>query len=176
LAMEAGNGRVEIVSRRAPHARLGKGPALNAGLRVVSADVAARGLDPSRVIVGVMDADGRLSVGAVDHIVTLFDEDPGLGGIQLAVRIRNRDRIITRIQDFEFWGLSAVTQMGRKKTGTVGLGGNGQFSRLSALQSLPGEPWSDSLTEDLDLGISLLVAGWKLSTTSEASVDQEGVD
>src|SRR5207245_709354 len=33
-----------------------------------------------------------------------------------------------------------------------------------------------SLTEDLALGWSLLVAGWKRSTTSEASVDQEGVD
>ena len=175
LARAAGGERVRIVRRRLPDARRGKGQALNAGLRVVEKEVAERGLDASRVIVGVVDADGRLSVGATERIAAVFDADPGLGAVQLAVRIRNRDRLLTRFQDFEFWAISAVLQMGRKSTGSVGLGGNGQFSRLSALQSLDGDPWSESLTEDLDLGISLLIAGWRLSTTTDASVDQQAL-
>ena len=49
-----------------------------------------------------------------------------------------------------------MTQYGRIRTGTVSLGGNGQFTRLSALLEIGEQPWNASLTEDLDLTISLL--------------------
>lgn len=62
------------------------------------------------------------------------------------------------------------------KTGTVSLGGNGQFTRLAALRHLGDKPWSASLTEDLDLAISLLTEGWILETTPLASVDQQAVE
>ncbi len=175
-ARAAAAGRVLVVERRLPKARLGKGPALNSGFRAVVRDSRRRGLNPDRVLVVVMDADGRLSVGATAHVAAMFAAEPHLGGVQLAVRIRNRDRVLTRMQDLEFWGLSALTQLGRNRFGTVGLGGNGQFSRLSALLSIGRDPWSAALTEDLDLGISLRVAGWSLRTTPDASVDQEGLD
>jgi cellulose synthase/poly-beta-1,6-N-acetylglucosamine synthase-like glycosyltransferase len=139
------------------------------------ADVAARGLDTDRVLVVVMDADGRLSNGAIDEVVPLFD-DPDVGGVQLAVRIRNRtDNFLLRFQDHQFWTLSSLTQFGRMVTGTVSLGGNGQFTRLRALVGLDGEPWSPSLTEDLDLTIRLALAGWRLTSTPRAAVDQQGV-
>lgn len=174
IAEQAGGGRLELVRRTMPEARQGKGEALNAGFVHLLADVRRRGLDPEHVLVCVMDADGRLSSGAVAAVEGLFD-DAEVGGAQLAVRIRNRTSLLTTMQDFEFWGVSAIAQIGRIRTGTVSLGGNGQFTRLSALLRLDRPPWSSSLTEDLDLTISLLLDGWRLTSSVEASVEQEAV-
>lgn len=164
-----------ILTRSGEHSRQGKGSALNAAFPMVVEDVAARGIDPSDVIVAVMDADGRLSPGAVDAALLQFD-DSRVGGVQLIVRIRNRDKLIAQFQDIEFWMISALSQFARSISGTVSLGGNGQFTRLNALQQLRGEPWSRSLTEDLDLGLRLIAAGWRVTTTTRAFVDQQAVD
>ena len=169
------SGRLVVHQRRLPDARHGKGAALNAGFRVLVEDATQRGLDPSKVIVGVMDADGRLSRGGATAPLRHF-EASDVGGVQLIVRIRNRSKLITQFQDVEFWAISAVSQFARSVTGTVSLGGNGQFTRLSALQSLSGEPWSESLTEDLDLGLRLAGAGWRVMTTTRAFVDQQGCE
>jgi 1,2-diacylglycerol 3-beta-glucosyltransferase len=174
-ARAAGDQSALVLRRSLPFARQGKGAALNEGVKRVRELVSARGQNPERVIVVVMDADGRLSDGAFAHVLALF-ENPRVGGAQLAVRIRNRNsNFLTRFQDFQFWSMSALTQIGRKRSGTVSLGGNGQFTRLSALDQLGEEPWSTSLTEDLDLAVSLLLKGWELDTTPEASVDQQAI-
>lgn len=175
VALAAGGERAVVVRRELPAARLGKGPALNAGFAELLRLVHARGQDPSQVVVGVMDADGRLSEGALSVVLPLFD-DPTVGGAQLAVRIRNRINWVTRFQNFQFWTMSALTQLGRIRTGTVSLGGNGQFTRLSALLELGHQPWNPSLTEDLDLTISLISRGWRSTSTPYASVDQQGVE
>jgi 1,2-diacylglycerol 3-beta-glucosyltransferase len=166
--------RVEVVSRSLPDARNGKGEALNAGFQRVRSIVATRQLDPSNVVLCVMDADGRLSDGAVDTVLPHF-EDPKVGGLQLPVRIRNATSTLTRYQDFEFWGVAAVPQIARASIGSTSLGGNGQFSRLSALLTIGDRPWSNSLTEDLDLAISMMSFGWKLTSTPSAHVSQQGV-
>jgi 1,2-diacylglycerol 3-beta-glucosyltransferase len=112
---------------------------------------------------------------AFEHVQPRFD-DPRVAGVQLAVRIRNRDRnFLTRFQDFQFWSMAAIAQFGRRKTGTVSLGGNGQFTRFSAIDGIGEKPWSDSLTEDLDLAVTLVTHGWDLETTPHASVDQQAV-
>lgn len=174
-ARRAGGRQALIVRRHLPAARQGKGMALNSGFRRLVHDVRRRGLDPDRVLVCVMDADGHLSPNTLGHVGKLFT-DPDVGGVQLAVRIRNREHLITEMQDLEFWGLSATSQFGRVNAGTVSLGGNGQFTRLSALLGLGHPPWSESLTEDLDLALTLLADGWKLTTTPHAWVDQQGVE
>lgn len=168
--------RVIVHRRTLPTARLGKGAALNDGLALVRRLVAERELDPNEVVVCVMDADGRLSEGTLAGIGVPF-ADPQVGGVQLPVRIRNRHgrNLLPKMQDLEFWALSATTQTGRMSTQTVSLGGNGQFSRLSALEGLGDEPWSDSLTEDLDLAVSLAEAGWRLTCLPSSYVDQQGV-
>ncbi|QEV16856.1 glycosyltransferase family 2 protein [Streptomyces alboniger] len=168
-------GEATVLRREPPDARQGKGEALNHGIRLIRERVAARGQDPAETIVCVMDADGRLSDRALRHILPLFD-DARVGGVQLGVRIRNRrGNFLTWFQDYQFWAMAAVTQFGRNLTSTVSLGGNGQFTRLTALDALGERPWSQSLTEDLDLAISLAVRGWRLRTTAHASVDQQGV-
>jgi cellulose synthase/poly-beta-1,6-N-acetylglucosamine synthase-like glycosyltransferase len=179
IALSAADGApgadVHVVRRELPDARQGKGEALNAGIVRIRELVAERGEDPASVIVCVMDADGRLSQGALEHVLPLFERS-AVGGVQLQVRIRNRDSFLTRFQDFEFWGVASVTQIGRTATGTVSLGGNAQFTRLRALDQAGERPWSDSLTEDLDLAITLALHGWELTTTPSASVDQQGVE
>lgn len=166
--------RLVVVGRRGAESRQGKGAALNAAFPVLLEHAGLRGLDPSEVIVAVMDADGHLSDSAVRVALELFD-DPGIGGVQLIVRIRDRRKLIAQFQDVEFWLISALSQLARSMSGTVSLGGNGQFTRLSALQGLGGDPWSQSLTEDLDLGLRLIARGWRITTTSHAYVDQQGV-
>jgi 1,2-diacylglycerol 3-beta-glucosyltransferase len=172
---DTGRTRLEVLTRHLPAARQGKGAALNFGFAHVAAQARARDLDPDRVIVVVMDADGWLSDGAMAEVLPCFDDDR-VAGVQLAVRIRNRsDNVLLQFQDHQFWTLSALTQFGRVGTGTVSLGGNGQFTRLAALAALGPAPWSESLTEDLDLAVSLAIRGWLLTSTPRASVDQQGV-
>ncbi|MFC5907162.1 glycosyltransferase [Streptacidiphilus monticola] len=175
LARAAGGDELVLLRRELPRARQGKGAALNAGLAVVRALAAERGQDPAQVIVCVMDADGRLSDGALARVLPHFD-DPRVGGLQLPVRIRNRTSMLLWYQDYCFWALAAVSQCGRARLRTASLGGNGQFSRLAALDGIGAEPWSPSLTEDLDLAITLAVRGWHLETEPAASVNQQGVD
>ncbi|MGI8625566.1 MAG: glycosyltransferase [Geodermatophilaceae bacterium] len=164
-----------VITRSGADSRCGKGAALNAAYPTVLEDVATRGLEPNNVIVAVMDADGRLSTGAADAALAMFT-DARVGGVQLIVRIRNRRKLIAQFQDIEFWMISALSQFARSISGTVSLGGNGQFTRLSALQQLTGETWSRSLTEDLDLGLRLIAAGWRVTTTTNGYVDQQAVD
>ena len=167
--------RLVVLSRTGTESRQGKGAALNAAYPFVLEHVRDRGLDPDDVIVGVMDADGRLSAHAVTAALALFT-DVRVGGVQLVVRIRDRRKLIGQFQDIEFWMISALSQFARSISGTVSLGGNGQFTRLRALQQLTGEPWSRSLTEDLDLGLRLIAGGWRITTTTQAYVDQQPVD
>src|SRR5579862_3592367 len=152
-----------VVRRELPQARQGKGPALNQGYEVLQTMSAClpEGFDPEHTVVCVMDADGRLSDGAIPAVLSRFD-NPRVGGVQLPVRIRNKRRFLGRMQDFEFWGMSAITQMARIRTRSVSLGGNGQFTRLAALMSVGTTPWSDALTEDLDLALELTLRGWEL--------------
>jgi 1,2-diacylglycerol 3-beta-glucosyltransferase len=167
--------RVMVHQRVLPQARQGKGPALNAGLARVRADAERLGLAEEQVIICIMDADGRLSRGTDKAVLPLF-ADPAVGGVQLAVRIRNRDEgLLPRMQDALFVGLSATFQLARVHCGTVSLGGNGQFTRLTALNAVGPEPWRRSLTEDLDLSIALSVKGWRITTTTAAFVSQQGV-
>ncbi|MFB9365508.1 glycosyltransferase family 2 protein [Kitasatospora sp. NPDC001664] len=167
--------RVLLHQRHLPNARRGKGAALNDGLRHLGSSGLLAGTDPEDVVVCVLDADGRLEPGAVDQADRFFD-DPATGAVQIGVRMYNReDRLLCRMQDMEFVVYTDVFQSGRRHIGSVGMGGNGQFMRLSALRSLGPEPWSDRLTEDLDLGIRLLAAGWRNEYCATAAVHQQAV-
>ena len=168
--------RVWLLRRTAPNARQGKGEALNAAIRqLVRSDLLA-GRDHHDVVVVVVDADGRLDPRAVAAVTPSF-EDPSIGAVQIGVRINNRfTSRLARMQDMEFVIYTNVFQRGRRHLGSVGMGGNGQFMRLSALLSLGPEPWSRSLTEDLDLGVRLLSQGWRNEFCSSVAVHQQGVE
>ncbi|MGH3804742.1 MAG: glycosyltransferase, partial [Pseudonocardiaceae bacterium] len=66
----------------------------------------------------------------------------------------------------------------RRYSRSVNIGGNGQLTRLSALVQIAGDeggPWRGSLLEDFELGLHLLIAGWRNAFTADAWVDQEAL-
>ncbi len=162
--------RVHLLRREPPDARQGKGAALNHAIAKLPGD-----LDPAETVVCLMDADGRLDPHALHTVLPCF-ADPEVCAVQVTVRIGNRaDSLLARLQDMEFVIFSRVFQRTRGRLGSAGLGGNGQFVRLSALHRLPGEPWSDGLTEDLELGIRLALDGGRVLSLTSVSVHQQGL-
>lgn len=164
--------RVELIQRRRPRAQIGKGDSLNMAYQHV---LASLDRPADKIVFGVVDADGRLDPNFIDVADRHF-ADPAVGGLQFSVSIMNRQaNLLTRLQDFEFLGFAPILLAAREHLGSVALGGNGQFARLSALQGLGSAPWTDSLTEDLDLGIRLLLGGSRVRFTTEARVNQQGL-
>ena len=165
---------LHVLRRDKPDARVGKAEALNAAYRMLGQLLPAA--DRERVIVCVVDADGRIAPDGPGHVAGHF-ADPGVGGVQSLVRIYNRETLLARMQDIEFSVYGHVYQAGRNRSGTAGMGGNGQFNRLSALDAIAvgGGPWRNRLTEDQDLGLRLLTAGWKSHQELRAVVEQQGV-
>ncbi|NLA54953.1 MAG: glycosyltransferase family 2 protein [Corynebacterium humireducens] len=167
--------RVHLLQRRLPNARKGKGQALNDAIRHIRAGGVIPFPDPATTIIVVVDADGRMDERSLEYVLPAFD-DPQLGGVQIGVRINNRHtNLLARFQDYEFVLYTQVFQRGRVRLGSTGLGGNGQFVRLSALMQLGDSPWTDSLTEDLDLGVRILLTGMNLSFCPDVAVHQQGL-
>ncbi|GII20973.1 glycosyltransferase family 2 protein [Planosporangium mesophilum] len=165
---------LHVLRRTLPEARKGKGEALNAAYRYIRQHTAAAGDDPGRVVVGVIDGDGRGSANMLAEVSRAL-ADPTVGAVQCRVRIHNRDRLLAAVQDLEFACIANASQLMRNSLGTVGLGGNGQFVRLSALELLGTAPWSKCLVEDLELGLRLHLAGVRVRYTSRAAVTQQGL-
>ncbi|MGH3492769.1 MAG: glycosyltransferase family 2 protein, partial [Sciscionella sp.] len=183
---------IHLVQRYRPHARTGKGDALNAAYRALKSWMGKHS-DTDRAVVVVVDADGRPAANCLDVCSArhLFG-DSSLGAVQVDVRMVNRDTpeagsvgwrkrfgmAMVRMQDLEFRTAIAAIQMSRGYTGTISMGGNGQFTRLAALDSIAGtggRPWRGSLLEDFELGVQLLTEGWKTGFTLDAWVEQEAL-
>jgi cellulose synthase/poly-beta-1,6-N-acetylglucosamine synthase-like glycosyltransferase len=175
IAESVDSDRVWVLRRTAPDARLGKGRALNAAFHHLMESSALGGWSRENVIVVIVDADGRISPNAT-HEAGIYFQDPKVGGVQIGVRMNNRkQRLLARMQDMEFVTFTEIYQRAREHVGSVGLGGNGQFARLTALASLGRDPWTDCLTEDLDLGVRMLCLGWRNEFSSRAYVSQQAV-
>ncbi len=165
--------RVRLLRRELPAARTGKGAALNAGLDQLMHEAGT--WPPEQVIVGIMDADGRLDTDAPERAAAYF-ADASVGAVQIGVRIANRgDSVLARLQDMEFVTYTDVFQSARDLWGVAGLGGNGQFVRLAAQLDLLPEVWTDGLTEDLEQGLRLICAGWKTRYCRDVAVHQQGL-
>jgi cellulose synthase/poly-beta-1,6-N-acetylglucosamine synthase-like glycosyltransferase len=188
---------VHVVTRRAPFARQGKGAALNAAWRQLTdwLPVHAPCVPAERVVVGVVDADGRL---APDALAVIAGDggfaDPSVGAVQIQVRMVNRGlsgpdrddaaartrfgRLLVTLQDLEFRTVIAGMQHLRHNLGSAGMGGNGQFSRLSTLNAVAaqaGTPWHGALLEDFELGLHVLLAGARNRYCDDTWVAQEGL-
>jgi len=183
--------RLHVVARRLPDARRGKGAALNAGWEALRASVPA-GTDTSRLIVGIVDADGRLDPRCLAMIAgPSFFGTSEVGAVQVKVRVsashdgtaddhqpRRLARLLVRLQDLEFACVIAAMQTLRRHVGTVGMGGNGQFTRLSVLEAIAAEhgtPWHGALLEDFELGLHVLLCGSRTEYCHDTWVDQEGL-
>ncbi len=173
LVESHGDLRVRLLRRELPDARRGKGAALNAGFHRVLQEAGDWPAD--KVLVGIMDADGRLDPQAPDRVADFF-ADADVGAVQIGVRISNRqDSVLARLQDMEFVTHTDVFQGARDVWGVAGLGGNGQFVRLAAYLDLAPAPWTDGLTEDLEQGLRLICAGWRIRYRRDVAVHQQGL-
>lgn len=169
--------RVHLLRRELPEARRGKGRALNAAYNVARAHVGAwfADLPPGRIVVGVTDADCEYRQGTVEAVVGVLSSGK-YAGVQVPVSIRGADRNLwLLLQDMEFMGFYHMTQRARNWLGNVGMGGNGQFIRLTALKDLGDAPWGDCLTEDIDIAMALVAKGHRLAFASAAGVVQQGL-
>lgn len=197
--------KVHLVSRRPPEAQQGKGAALNSGWRAIRVWLRRYQPrhDPVRVIVGVVDADGRLAPDALDVVAGAggFGDDR-VGAVQIQVRMVNRGpappappgpsgtagsalttrrgRLLVTLQDLEFRTVIAAMQTLRHRLGSAGMGGNGQFSRLQVLNDIAATdehatPWHGALLEDFELGLHVLLAGWANRYCDDTWVAQEGL-
>jgi cellulose synthase/poly-beta-1,6-N-acetylglucosamine synthase-like glycosyltransferase len=161
----------------------GKSTALNIGF----ADflLSWRGLEIKprhRWIIGVFDSDALPKSDMLKKVSFQFT-DLDVGGVQTLVRIKNsKTSFLAKLQDIEFLAFARVIQFARTNySGAVALGGNGQFVRASALDDVAlkeqEEYWSPaSLTEDLDIGVRLLIKKWKNVYIDTTSVSQEGTE
>ncbi len=170
--------RVWLLRREAPDARQGKGEALNHAYQVLRDGVLSGRFGdrtPDEIVVVVLDADGRVEHDVLDHTLPWF-ADPRIGAVQIGVRMYNADQgLLPRLQDMEFVTYLDIFQRARHRLGSSGLGGNGQFTRLSALMGLGDKPWTTCLTEDLDLGVRLLTMGWRNAFCPTTHVRQQAV-
>jgi 1,2-diacylglycerol 3-beta-glucosyltransferase len=159
---------LSVHRRDKPNAQVGKAAALNDAYRSLEGVE-----DREAAIVVIVDADGRLDPDAPRYAASHF-ADPNVGGVQSLVRIYNRQNLLTWLQDVEFAVYGHLFQAGRDHWGTAGMGGNGQFNRLLALDTIAeGEgPWQDRLTEDQDLGLRLIAAGWGGRTCAPPSTSR----
>ncbi|ORT57310.1 glycosyltransferase [Streptomyces sp. CB03238] len=171
--------RILLLRRVRPQARQGKGEALNAAYRHIRTELirtpAFTGYGRDDIVLVVVDADGRIRSDALSVVAPMF-RDPDIGAVQIAVRIHNAAAgLLARLQDVEFVTYTEIFQRARSRLGSAGLGGNGQFTRLSALEALGNAPWTRCLTEDLDLGVRLLSHGWRTRFTPHTQVWQQGL-
>lgn len=193
-AFEQSDPLVHLLPRKFPNARTGKGDALNYGYRAIDEHLPAHA-DRSRVLICIVDADGRPAPNMLEISAgpDCFADDY-VGSVQVEVRMSNRNdprplgsakgwknsvaRTLIRLQDMEFRGPISAMQMARRYSRTVSIGGNGQLSRLSALDAVAarfGEPWHGALLEDFELGLHLILLGWRNVYTTASWVDQEAL-
>jgi 1,2-diacylglycerol 3-beta-glucosyltransferase len=176
--------RVHLVSRYPPDAQQGKGPALNAAWAAISR-LLPPDADLDRIIVGVVDADGILDPACTAVLAgPSFFGRPEVGAVQIQVRVVNQDegasagtRTLIRMQDLEFSCVIAGMQMLRRHVGSTAMGGNGQFTRASALQRVTdtyGTPWATALLEDFELGLRVLLTGGRTEYCHDTFVVQQG--
>ena len=121
---------IHLVQRYRPQARTGKGDALNAAYRALKA-WQGRHAAPERTVVAVLDAGSPPLWNCLAVTAKQF-EHPRLGAVQIDVRTGSA-------------GQGWFRRLTARRTGPDSLSGNGQFIRLSALDSIAGpegRPWS----------------------------------
>ncbi len=125
-------------------------------------------------IIGVFDADAKVSPDLLKKVVPLFAK-PRVGAVQVRKAIANQsENFWTKGQAAEM-ALDSYVQQQRIAVGGIGeLRGNGQFVSRTALNSCGG--WNEeTITDDLDLTIRLHLDNWKVDLLSTPAVFEEGV-
>ncbi|MCX8095089.1 MAG: glycosyltransferase [Caldisericia bacterium] len=181
--------RLVLLDRISFNDKSGKGTVLNFGLSQILFSLRHNFLESlnldenfyekynyNNIIIGVFDADAIPHQNIFNRISDYF-KNFDIDAVQTMIRIYNRDNnLLSKMQDIEFLGFSQIIQKGRSILGSVGMGGNGQFTKLSSLLKLGDSPWGYTLTEDLELGLKFISYGMKLGYADDIITEQEGVE
>ena len=172
---EIQDSRLNVLRRIKPNAQKGKGTALNWAYYQISEQIQEAGIAPEDVLIAIIDADTKLDNNYFEKVNMAFNHDAKLTGLQSKVRVANL--IKDASQDLEFSEIINATQMFRTLTNTVAFGGNGQFCKLSTLQALNEDPWTDSLVEDFDLSTRLFLSDIEVKNAQfdDIYIEQTGI-
>jgi cellulose synthase/poly-beta-1,6-N-acetylglucosamine synthase-like glycosyltransferase/peptidoglycan/xylan/chitin deacetylase (PgdA/CDA1 family) len=135
---------------------IGKASALNTCLPDLTGDV-----------VVVLDADTLLEPDFLHAVLPHFDT-PTVGAVAGNVKVGNRRTMLGRLQAYEYIVSLGLDRRAQAQLGVVSVvpGAAGAFRR-DALLRVGGWP-SRTLTEDADLTVELLAAGWQVPYESTA--------
>lgn len=153
---------LRVVTRK-PGSWPGKSAALNDALALAKGDVVA-----------VFDADAYVEPDFLTKVLPSLASDK-VGAVQVQKRVfESQKETLPRYCDAEY-ALDTYFQVGRDLIGgAVELRGNGELIKRNALIDVGG--WNNnSITDDLDLSMRLLVSNWDIKFCPEASVWEEGV-
>nr|WP_305794455.1 glycosyltransferase family 2 protein [Halomarina rubra] len=133
----------------------GKHAALNYGLEATTGE-----------IVIIIDADSFVEPSALARIVTSFGTDSRVGGIASDVRVVNRQNSVSRLQTLEYvLGINTYRRAFDYFSAIPVVPGCLGAFRREALLEVGGYD-NDTLTEDFDVTIKLLKAGWTIRHSS----------
>lgn len=169
-ALQKQTNHLWLLNRGKDKSRNGKGAVINEAVRTIGQN---RYLDPKHTIIGVIDADSRISARSLETVIAYFAANPNTDMIQGEVKIFNDEKKLTRMQDFEFMGLNSMLQKARQIYGQGIASGNGQFVTLKLALA---NPWGNSLLEDLEFTLRAWLKGFKTAFCNEIVVYQSGVE
>lgn len=159
-----------LLNREPANSRNGKGAVINDAIRMVGGN---QYLDPQRTIIGVIDADSRISTSSLTTVISYFIANMETDMVQGKVKVYNDEQTLPRMQDFEFMGMNSVLQKARQLYGQGIASGNGQFVTLRLARK---NPWGNSLLEDLEFTLRAWLKGFKTAFCNEVVVYQSGVE
>lgn len=165
-----------LLERNFPEAQQGKGAALNAALKMIKTDMEEHAINPEKVIIGVLDADGALSKNAFKRLSKFFSME-GVAAAQIRVKMKPTFvNTLQIVQDVEFFTINNFTQKARRSTNSVGLSGNGQFFKLAIVEERIGAaPWGNALLEDYEMTLKFICKGLKIGYLDDIYVYQESL-
>lgn len=165
------NSRISLLRRHAPNAQLGKGTALNWAFRqIIQQNLASK----ANLICGVLDADAYMTSKGYKKVLQYFSANPELALLQTRVAMIEKHNWLQIMQDIEFTVVNYWIQNLRNRISNAAASGNGQFIRVSEVDSL--QPWGNALLEDFEFSTRFLLKGKKTVFTGDIVVYQEAVD
>lgn len=160
-----------FISRQKPYAQKGKGDVLNNAYHLIKRDVKMLGIHSEKVIITIFDADATINRPFISEMECEFT-DENIALVQARVSITPTRNWLELMQEIEFYTTIDAIQKTRGHFKTIAAGGNGQSVRLSAIEHLE-EPWGDSLLEDYEFSLRLLLAGYDTASIHKEAVYQQ---
>lgn len=120
-------------------------------------------------LVAIVDGDSTVAPDAFEQCVKLFWRKD-VAGVSAAMRVRNRDTVLTEWLHIELLYASLVRSLYAKVNANITATGPLTVFRREALASVGGFS-RQGLAEDVDVAVRLLKAGWRMEYATKAFAD-----